>query len=136
MTNELAMHEELSGAVSNAQWVSDETLPDPNPLPTIPGWNLLIRPVPIKQKTKGGIIIPEKIRDDIRYLQTCGRVLVVGNMAYKHGDFGDKPWAKVGDYVVYTKLAGQRFTYKGVKLILLPDRSIEMLVPDPDFLLS
>ena len=51
---------EMSRSILNDEWLSEDTVPDPKPLPSIPGYKILIRPVPIRSKTKGGIILPEK----------------------------------------------------------------------------
>ena len=88
----------------NDDWLSESTIPDPEPLPKIPGYRLLIRPVPIRAKTKGGIILPDKAKDDMKYLSTVGRVLSVGDLAYEDKDkFQKGPWCKPGDYVCYGK---------------------------------
>lgn len=111
-------------------WTTSSEVPDPSPLPIVPGWQILIRPVSIKEKTKGGIIMPDQYRDDVNFLTTVGRVLAIGDQAYMHDDF-DGPWCKVGDYVCYGKFAGTKFIYKGVKLLILEDRLVTMVVPDP-----
>jgi len=145
-------------------WITGAEVPDPDPLPTVVGWKLLIRPVSIKTKTKGGILLPEQYTDDIAYLTTIGRVLALGPQAYKHKDFAveveetaveermnyetgrfekfevrrlvAKPqaWCQPGQYVCYGKFAGTKFLYKGVKLLLLEDRLVDMVVPDPAFI--
>jgi co-chaperonin GroES (HSP10) len=136
-------------------WITGDEVPDPSPLPTVVGWKLLIRPVAIKTKTKGGILLPDQYKDDVQYLTTVGRVLAMGEQAYKHQDFAverdnpmalapsfvgypvpeklnePKPWCRVGDYVCYGKFAAVKFIYKGVKLALLEDRLVDMVVPDP-----
>jgi co-chaperonin GroES (HSP10) len=141
-------------------WITEAQVPDPDPLPVVVGWKLLIRPVSIKTQTKGGIILPEQYRDDVNFLTTVGRVLAMGPQAYKHPDFTveeavqekefdektetfvwrektrsvARAWCKVGDYVGYGKFAGVKFLYKGVKLLLLEDRLVDMVVPDPAFI--
>lgn len=144
-------------------WTTESTVPDPDPLPIIPGWSVLIRPVAIKERTKGGIILTDQYREDVKYLTTVGRVLALGDFAYSHQDFWKpevvsldeefldrdamkvesfgvdglhlayikRPWCKVGDHVCYGKFAGTKFIYKGVKLLLLEDRLVDMVVPDP-----
>jgi co-chaperonin GroES (HSP10) len=114
-------------------WITEEQVPDPDPLPVVVGWKLLIRPVSIKTQTKGGIILPEQYRDDVNFLTTVGRVLAMGPQAYKHADF-EAPWCQIGQYVCYGKFAGTKFLYKGVKLLLLEDRLVDMVVPDPAFI--
>lgn len=124
----------LQKAIKNDQWISgdEDNVSDPSPLPTIPGYNVLVRPVSIKAKTKGGILLPDSTVDDMSYLTTVGKVLAVGNLAYQDKDkFPSGSWCEVGDYVCYGKHAGVKMIYKGVKLILLYDDQIMLKVENP-----
>jgi len=124
----------MARAIKNDQWITDDGVPDiaENDLPKIPGYFLLIRPVSIKQQTKGGIILPDSTKDDMAYLTTVGKVLAVGGLAYKDTNkFTNGPWCEVGDYVCYGKHAGTKFLYKGHKLMLLFDDQVMMVVDDP-----
>tara|TARA_Y100001963_G_C6684894_1_gene401721 strand:+ start:43 stop:465 length:423 start_codon:yes stop_codon:yes gene_type:complete len=124
----------LSKAIKNDQWISgkEEEVKDPSPLPTIPGFHVLIRPVSIKEKTKGGIILPDSTVDDMAYLTTVGKVLAVGDLAYKdENKFPSGAWCNPGDYVCYGKHAGVKMLYRGVKLILLFDDQVMLKVDNP-----
>ena len=124
----------LNKAIKNDQWISgdEEKVADPSPLPVIPGFNVLIRPVSIKSKTKGGILLPDSTVDDMTYLTTVGKVLSVGELAYKDKEkFSTGAWCEPGDYVCYGKHAGVKMIYKGVKLILLYDDQIMLKVENP-----
>ena len=59
----------------NDEWLSESTVQDPTPLPKIPGYRLLIRPVPIRTKTKGGIILP----DSAQKRPQGGKIIAVGD---------------------------------------------------------
>ena len=125
------MNPNLGGSITNDEWISEEKIEDPKELPHVPGFHLLIRPVSAKKKSKGGIIIPDKLQDDLSYLTTVGRVIKVGDLAY--GDQSKFPtghWCKEGDYVCYGKHAGTKLFYKGIRLILLFDDQIIMKVED------
>ena len=39
--------------------ITNEEIKDPTPLPTIPNYRILVRPVSIRATTKGGIILPD-----------------------------------------------------------------------------
>ena len=124
----------LTQAIKNDQWISGEEteVSDPSPLPIIPGFHILIRPVSIKTKTKGGILLPDSTKDDMAYLTTVGKVLAVGDLAYQDTTkFGNGPWCTVGDYVCYGKHTGVKMVYKRVKLILLFDDQIMLKVENP-----
>ena len=122
----------MANSMKNDEWITNGEAPDPEVLPKVPGFHLLIRPVSVKQETKGGILLPDSTKNDIAYLTTVGKVLKVGDIAYKDDDkFPNGPWCKEGDYVCYGKHAGQKFFYKGVRLILLFDDQISMVVEDP-----
>jgi len=119
-----------SSALKNDEWITEENVKDPSPLPEIPGYHILVRPVSVKQATKGGIILPDSTKSDMAYLTTVGRVLKIGNLAYQDSKFDGKPWCKEGDYVCYGKHTGDKFLYKGVQLLLIFDDAIKMVVKD------
>ena len=127
---------QLGNAVKNNLWTTDEDEhPDPDVLPELPGFHVLVRPVSIKTKTKGGIILPDSTKDDMAYLTTVGRVIALGDMAYKDQEkFPFGPWCEVGDYICYGKHTGTKLFYKSVRLILMFDDQVMMKVENPAFL--
>lgn len=125
----------MDAAVPNGEWLTDGEVPDPSPLPRIPGVGILVRPVPLRRKSAGGIIIPDSVREDREYLNTVGKVLALGELAFKDEEiYKTGPWVKPGDYVVYTKFAGQKLWWKGVKLLIIKAPSIELVVDKPEYL--
>tara|TARA_R100000697_G_scaffold65089_1_gene77939 strand:+ start:60 stop:467 length:408 start_codon:yes stop_codon:yes gene_type:complete len=120
----------VSRSYLNDEWITDAEIPDPDVLPKLPGYHILVRPVSIKGQTKGGILLPDSTKSDMAYLTTVGRVLVIGNLAYQDKKFNNTPWCEIGDYVCYGKHSGNRFIYKGVQLLLLFDDEIKMVVED------
>ena len=123
----------MGNSIKNDLWITDEEeVADPDVLPELPGYHVLIRPVSVKSKTKGGIFIPDSTRDDMSYLTTVGRVVLVGDLAYMDKDkFPTGAWCQVGDHVSYGKHLGTKLFYKGVRFILLFDDQITMRVQDP-----
>jgi len=123
----------LGGSVKNDKLITDvEEMADPDVLPELPGYHVLIRPVSVKSVTKGGIYIPDSTKDDMSYLTTVGRVVALGELAYLDKEkFPAGAWCKVGDYVSYGKLIGTKLFYKGVRFILLFDDQITMRLEDP-----
>ena len=122
----------LGGALPNDEWVTDGESPDPTLELDLPSYHVMIRPVVIRTETKGGILLPDKMKDDIQYLSTVGRVLRLGDLAYNDKDkFSKGPWCKVGDYVCYGKHTGTKFLYKGVRLVIMYDDQIIMRIDDP-----
>ena len=101
--------------MKNDQWISNEKeIPDPDVLPHLPGYNVLIRPVSVKGVTKGGILLPDSTTSDMAYLTTVGRVVAVGELAYIDKDkFPKGSWCK------------------GIKLLVLFDDQIMMKVEHP-----
>ena len=122
----------MGNAMKNDEWITAGEAPDPEVVPRIPGYHLSVRPVSAKKETKGGIILPDSIVNDIAYVTTVGKALAIGETAYEDEDkFPKGPWCSVGDYVCYGKQSGQKFFYKGVRLILLFDDQISMVISDP-----
>lgn len=127
---------------NKAQWVTPDVYPDPDPLPTIPNWTILIRPVEPPKKI-GSIIIVDSMQEDLAYLNNIGKVLKVGDLAYfdpdvkssqspgfPYGKFR-KPWCKVGDYVVWGKHQGAKVMVQNVALVLLNDDLVLFTTDDP-----
>ncbi len=122
----------MEKAVNNNEWIEDEEKADPEVLPSLPGYHILVRPVSVKSKTKGGLLLPDSVKDDVAYLTTVGKVLAVGDLAYKDEDkFPNGKWCDVGDYVCYARHAGQKLYYKGIRLLLLFDDQVMMKVDEP-----
>ena len=124
---------QMGKSVKNDLWITDpEEVADPEVLPKIPGFHVLIRPVSVKSQTKGGILLPDSTKEDMSYLTTVGRVVALGDLAYMDKDkFPAGAWCNVGDYVCYGKHTGTKLLYKGVRFILLFDDQITMKVEDP-----
>ena len=82
----------MGNALKNDEWIDAEEK-DIESLPVLPGFHVLIKPVSVKSKTKGGIFIPDSTKDDISYLTTVGEVIGLGELAYKDVDkFPNGPW--------------------------------------------
>jgi co-chaperonin GroES (HSP10) len=123
----------MGNALKNDEWIDiEDEVSDPTNLPELPGFHVLVRPVSVKSKTKGGIFIPDSTKDDMSYLTTVGKVIALGELAYKDVDkFPNGGWCNVGDYVCYGKHAGTKLYYQNVKLLLLFDDQVIMRVSDP-----
>jgi co-chaperonin GroES (HSP10) len=88
----------------NIQNVVDQ-LPEPS------GWRMLVLPFTPKEKTKGGIIFSQESLDKARIATNCGYVIKMGPLAYGDKEkFPTGPWCKKGDWVIFARYAGSRFT--------------------------
>lgn len=118
--------------VSNADWNTDEAIPDSPEVHDIPvGWRVIVRPVAPQAKTKGGILLTQQTQDSQAMTETVGRLVAVGPQAWGDTERFSYPWANVGDNVMFGKYAGKKFEYGGVKYVLLNDDEIIGRVPDP-----
>tara|TARA_Y100001951_G_C11210483_1_gene222665 strand:- start:325 stop:741 length:417 start_codon:yes stop_codon:yes gene_type:complete len=125
----------FGNAIRNDDWITSEKVEDPVPLPGLPGYHVLVRPVAIRNETKSGILLPDSTVDDVKYLTTVGRVLVVGDSAYiDNKKFPNGPWCQVGDYIAYGRHVGHKFVYKDTMLILIFDDQVIMKVEKPEYL--
>tara|TARA_Y100000996_G_C21989752_1_gene424087 strand:+ start:37 stop:456 length:420 start_codon:yes stop_codon:yes gene_type:complete len=128
----MVLQPNMSNSTQNDEWITDNEMPDPETLPNVPGYHILVRPLSIRTKTKGGILMPDKFKDDIQYLTTVGRVAKVGSLAYKDkGKFPSGSWCSEGDYVCYGKHTGQKFIYQGIRYLLIYDDQVIMTIEDP-----
>jgi co-chaperonin GroES (HSP10) len=96
------------------------------------GWNLLLQPVKIADTTKSGIILPDKFKDDISYLNNVCRVLKVGSLAYTQEMFKGEHWCKEGDFVLIPRNTGQKLLLKGVPVIIIGCDKVIASVTTPE----
>ena len=103
-------------------------------LPRPLNWKVLVQPHQVKMKTKGGLYLASQSKDNEEYMTAHGRILALGDLAYKARDTGQS-WRmptvpKEGDRVTYGKYAGQKVTINGVRLLLLNDDEITSILPE------
>ncbi len=113
----------------------------PEDLPEAVGWRVLIEPIEVEEKTKGGLFLPEEAKKAKEYLRYIGRVVTMGPLCYKHAKFeGGEPWCQVGDWVAYGQYAGQEVVVRTedgsrVKLKIVNDDEILSKIPNPEAVL-
>ena len=112
----------------NIQDVADQ-LPDPS------GYRLLLLPFTPREKTKGGILFSQEQLDKARIATTCGYVLKMGPTAYKDKDKFEKPWCKVGDWVMFARYAGSRLPIEGGEVRIINDDEVLGTIKDPESVL-
>lgn len=115
----------------NEDWFTDDNIPDPKSkdLPQPAGWRILVRPVGMVKKTKGGIILTDKNMEEQQYLNSKGRVIAMGRECYNNRRTN---WCTTGDTIVYSRYAGSRIDVQGVKMLLLNDDEVLAVLPNPD----
>jgi chaperonin GroES len=104
----------------------------PNPSGIVPvEYKCLIRPVIVEEKTKGGIIVPDQVRERDQYAVQEGEIVAVSPLAFTYHD----PWPdeavkpKAGDRVLFAKYAGgTRKGADGVEYRLINDRDISAVL--------
>jgi len=106
------------------------------PQPT--GWRILVMPYMGREKTEGGIYIPDAAREKEARATTVAYVVKVGPLAYQDPNkFGDgcEPWCKEGDWIIFGRYAGSRIQIDGGEIRLLNDDEILGVVSDPENIL-
>ena len=97
-------------------------------LPRPVGWRLLVVPMPVVEKSKGGVILLDTSKENQQLVVTVGRVVLMGDLAYTRDDMlvngKQRPWCGVGDLVIYGKYAGKKIKYNGTDLVFLNDDEI------------
>ena len=113
----------------------DDLIPQPK------GWQILISPYKAKNKSAGGIVLPDDVGVANKHLNMVGCVIAMGELCYTDGRFGvgerdPKEWCHVGDWVLYGQNIGTRFSVYDdnnelVEFLLLNDDNIKAVIDDP-----
>jgi len=114
----------------------EKPLLDRLPQPT--GWRVLVMPYQTAKQTKGGLYIPDEVRDRETVATVVGYVLRVGPLAYKDADKfgGGEPWCKQGDWVCIGRYSGSRFKIEGGEVRIINDDEVIATVLEPTDIMS
>lgn len=85
------------------------------------GVKILIEPDAVKDKTDGGLYLPDQVKDDKKYATVQGAVLAIGPNADVM--FEDGP-LDIGDKVIYAKYGGVIVDYNGKECKIVNDEDI------------
>ena len=102
-------------------------------LPQPVGYRVLVALPEIDENYENTSVLKttKEMRDE-HIMSIIGLVVDMGDQAYKDKDrFGDTPWCKVGDFVMFRANSGTRFKIDGKEYRLMNDDSIEAVVADP-----
>jgi len=105
---------------------SIERLPQPT------GYRLLIIPYYPPQQTKGGLYVPDQVRDREAFATVAAYVVRLGPDAYKDSQkFPTGPWCNEKDWVLIGRYAGNRFKVEGLEVRIINDDNIIATILDP-----
>ena len=100
----------------------------PNPV----GYRLLVIPYYMKQKTAGGIIIPEAIRERENHATVAAYVVKIGPDAYTDANkFPTGAWCNEKSWVLMGRYAGNKFKVDGLEVRLINDDNVIATNLDP-----
>ncbi len=95
------------------------------------GFCLLIAVEPVEEVTKGGIILTSSTTDKESQIQTRGRIISMSPAAFDFANFPEDAVPKVGDAVVFSKLAGVRLKgADGKELRIIQDRDVCAIIEE------
>jgi co-chaperonin GroES (HSP10) len=91
----------------------EEAFPVVDPEYTPSGHFVLFQLRTPKEKSVGGIIVPDSLRDDLQWTTQVAKVVALGPVAFKSRDtlepWPEGSWGKVGDFVRVPAFGGDRW---------------------------
>lgn len=96
------------------------------------GYHILVEPVEAKQKSKGGILMPDRAVEREQAACVVGLVLAMGPDCYIGDKYVNGPWCKEGDYVLFRAYSGTRVRIAGKEYRIINDDTVEGVVSNPD----
>ena len=102
-------------------------------LPQPTGYRVLIIPYYPSAKTKGGVIVPDSVRERESFATVAAYVVKLGPDAYKDTQkFPSGAWASEKKWVLIGRYAGNRFKVEGLEVRLINDDNIIATILDPE----
>ena len=101
-------------------------------LPQPTGYRILIIPYYPAQQTKGGLYVPDQVRDREAFATVAAYVVKLGPDAYKDSQkFPNGPWCNEKDWVLIGRYARNRFKVEGLEVRIINDDNIIATILDP-----
>jgi chaperonin GroES len=101
-------------------------------LPEPSGYKILIAIPKVEEKTAGGVLLPDLLKDREGTASILGFVVKVGPDAYKDElKFPSGPWCKEGDFVIFRSYSGTRVQVGDQEFRFINDDTVEGVVDDP-----
>lgn len=70
-------------------------------------YKVLVEPEKVEEKTKGGIIVPDEVKDRQQASATKGKIIDISPLAFKYDDWpSDERIPKTGDRIAFARFAG------------------------------
>ncbi|MEC8489856.1 MAG: co-chaperone GroES family protein [Pseudomonadota bacterium] len=133
MTQRLIVPDYVVAQKQAKKKAEDKSAKERVPNPT--GWRVLVMPYKGREKTVGGVYVPDETRDRESVATVVAYVIKVGPLAYKDPDkFGAEcePWCKEGDWVCIGRYAGSRFKLDGGEVRIINDDEVIATILDPE----
>ena len=92
-------------------------------LPQPTGYRMLIIPFYPSEKTKGGLYVPDAVRDREAFATVAAYVV--------KQKFPNGPWCNEKDWVLIGRYAGNRFKVEGLEVRVINDDNIIATILDP-----
>ncbi len=101
-------------------------------LPQPTGYRVLIIPYYPSEKTKGGLIVPDSVRERESFATVAAYVVKLGPDAYSDAQkFPSGPWCNEKDWVLIGRYSGNRFKVEGLEVRIINDDNIISTILDP-----
>ena len=133
MTQRLIVPDYVVAQKQAKKKAEDKSAKERVPNPT--GWRVLVMPYKGREKTVGGVYVPDETRDRESVATVVAYVIKVGPLAYKDPDkFGAEcePWCKEGDWACIGRYAGSRFKLDGGEGRIINDDEVIATILDPE----
>lgn len=86
-------------------------------------YKVLVRPVEVEQRTKGGILLPDETKERDQHAAMEGEVTAISPLAFSYEK--DAPTPALGDTVIFARYSGINVTGKdGVAYRLMNDKDV------------
>ena len=133
MTQRLIVPDYIVAQKEAKKKAEDKSAKERVPNPT--GWRVLVMPYKGREKTVGGVYVPDETRDRESVATVVAYVIKVGPLAYKDPDkFGEdcEPGCREGDWVCIGRYAGSRFKLDGGEGRIINDDEVIATILDPE----
>ena len=94
-------------------------------------YNVLVKPVEVEQKTKGGLLLPETKIEKDEFARTEGVMVAASPLAFNYAEWPDGTKPQVGNRVIFSRYQADEVRGSdGGKYWLMKDKAIAGVIEE------
>ena len=91
-------------------------------------YNVLIRPDPVEERTKGGLLLPDQTKESDKHAQQRGTIVSMSPASFDYAEWPEGTKPEIGDRVIFARYEGILWKEGDDEFRLVKDKAIAAVI--------